>query len=152
MRIRGNNGFSLIELLITIAIMGIVLAIAAPNFTRYRDNTNLREAARDISSDIQLCKQRALSENAEYSMTFNVGLNNYTIKREEVVTATKTVGAGNAVIKIVGDPTFADDKIIFQPRGTTNPGHLDLQHTTRLSKAQIITSIMGRVRVTYDFK
>jgi len=151
-KIRKNNGFSLIEMIIVIAIIGILAAIASPNYIAYRDNTNLREAARDIESDIQLCKQRAVSENAEYSMTFNVGLNNYTIRREAVVTTTKTVGAGNALIKIVGDPTFADDKIIFQPRGTTNAGSLQLQHATRLSTAQIITSMMGRVRVTYDFE
>lgn len=157
MRLRKNKGFSLIELIIVIAILAIVLAIAAPNFMAYRDNSNLKEATRDISSDIQLYKQRAVSENKQYRMVFNVGGNNYTVQSSDggggwVNVATKSVGAGYGGIIITGDPTFTDDTITFATRGTTTNGTLALEHATRHSTAQIVTSTMGRVRVDYVLK
>lgn len=154
MKIKNNKGFTLIELIITIAILGIVLAIAAPNFTRYRDNTNLREAARDISSDIQLYKQRAVAENAPYTITFNSGTNDYVIRKGAVVVATKQVGAGNTSVRILGTPSFSGGvpTITLFPRGTSTFGSLTLQHSTRQSEAEITANIMGRTHVDYELK
>jgi hypothetical protein len=68
------------------------------------------------------------------------------------VSSIKNVGENDASIKIIGDPTFGGDKIIFQPRGTTNAGTLVLQHEKLLSRASIITSLMWRVRIEYELK
>ena len=158
MKIISAKGFSLLELLIVIVILTIVGTISAPNFIKYRGNTNLKEAAREISGDIHLCKQRAIAENVHYRIVLNVENNNYTIQKETSpsnwtnVSSIKNVGENDASIKIIGDPTFGGDKIIFQPRGTTNAGTLVLQHEKLLSRASIITSLMGRVRIEYELK
>lgn len=156
MTIKNEKGFNLIELVIVIALIGIVGAIAAPNFSRYRDNANLKEAARDIESDIQLSKQRAVAESAGYRIVFDKGANTYTTQKfvdpAWVNVATKTVGKGNAAINISADPTFVSNTVTIQPRGTMNAGTLEIQHTQRQSKAYIIASSMGRVRMMYDLK
>jgi prepilin-type N-terminal cleavage/methylation domain-containing protein len=152
------KAFSLVELLIVIAILGILAAIAAPNFTRYKGNANLRAAAREISGDIQYCKQRAVAENVHYRIVLNFEINNYIIQKETSpsnwtnVSSIKNIGKDDTSIKIIEDPTFGGNKIIFQPRGTTNAGTLVIQHEKLLSKASIVTTLMGRVRIKYEIQ
>ena len=58
MKKMNNKGFSLIELIIVIAIMAILVAIIAPNLTKYlsksKKNTDKKNAD-EIASQIQTC-------------------------------------------------------------------------------------------------
>ena len=167
MKIKSSRGFSLIEVIIVLAIVAIAASVAAPNFNSFRQNTNLKEAARDISSDIYLCRQRAVSENRGYRINFSIAANTYTIQQETVVNntrtgnyvalTTKTVGAGNANIIIYNTPappsfTGGVSYVTFNPRGTSGAGSLTLQHTKRLSTATITINAMGRANVSYVLK
>lgn len=152
------KAFSLVELLIVIAIISILSIMSAPVFSKFRGNANLKEAVREISGDILLCKHRAIAENVHYRIILSVANNNYIIQKETGpstwinVGSAKEIGEDDASIKIAEDPTFASDTIIFAPRGTTRAGTLVLQHDKLLSKARIITSMMGRVRIQYELK
>jgi prepilin-type N-terminal cleavage/methylation domain-containing protein len=43
-----SHGFTLIEIMIVIAIIGVIAAIAIPNFAAYRQRAKIAEAATDI--------------------------------------------------------------------------------------------------------
>lgn len=52
LRRMNNQGFTLIELMIVIAIIGILAAIAIPNFIAYRDKAYCSAAETDVQSII----------------------------------------------------------------------------------------------------
>lgn len=159
-----NRGFTLVELIIVIAIAGIVLAIAAPNFTGYRQNTNLKEATRNLSADIQYWKQRAVAENRSYRISFDTAGNSYSVlKREappgmafkplsEVDPGASNIDKSPADISPGVSLVAAPATVTMDPRGTLSNGTIRLQHGIRLSTADIVTSLPGRVRIVYDLK
>ena len=81
MRITKNKGMTLIELIMVVAILGIVLAIASPNFMRYRQNTNLRETAEDFTAKIALYRHRAMAEDIRYRIAINLAAGEYSVER-----------------------------------------------------------------------
>lgn len=66
-----ENGFSLVELIIVIAIIGIAAAIAIPGFINWLPNYRLKAAVQDIYSNIQLAKLTAVQRNRNCVIVFN---------------------------------------------------------------------------------
>ena len=65
-----NAGFTIIELAVVIAIIGIVSAIAIPNMIGWRDRAKLGGGARDIYSALQMAKSRAARDNNRVTLSF----------------------------------------------------------------------------------
>ncbi len=62
---RANGGFSLIELMVIVAIIGILSAIAVPSYTAYIQRAN-RSDARGRLLETAAFLQRAFSANNQY--------------------------------------------------------------------------------------
>lgn len=57
-------GFSLIELMIGLVVLGIVLMIGLPSLATWMQNTQIRNAAETITSGLNLARAEALRRNA----------------------------------------------------------------------------------------
>jgi prepilin-type N-terminal cleavage/methylation domain-containing protein len=68
-----KNGFSIIELMVTLIILSIVAAVAIPGFSRWLPNHHLKTAARDLYSNFQLAKMKAVRANGEYAVVLDPG-------------------------------------------------------------------------------
>ncbi len=74
-----NTGFSTIELLIVVSILLIFAGVALPGFVQFIPKHRSSGAARQLFTDLQLIKMRAISENNDYVMTFDTSANTYSI-------------------------------------------------------------------------
>lgn len=76
---KNESGFSLFELMIVIAIIAILSAIAVPNFLTYRDGANLRGAAFNLKSDLELAKMRGIRGGGNVVVKFTTTSPGYQI-------------------------------------------------------------------------
>ena len=68
---RDTGGFTLMELLITIGVMAVALAIAIPSFVGWLPDFRLKAAARDLYSNFQKAKLSAVKRNLPCAVMFH---------------------------------------------------------------------------------
>lgn len=66
----GSAGFSLIELLVVVGIIGISVAVAIPNLRGYLRTSAIRSAASDVASELTTARARAIGKNLHFGTVF----------------------------------------------------------------------------------
>ncbi|MCX6554557.1 MAG: prepilin-type N-terminal cleavage/methylation domain-containing protein [Candidatus Aminicenantes bacterium] len=79
---KNKSGFSLIELLLVLILIGTIVAMTASFTTRNKDRWSLRDLAREITSTYYQARQRAARENA--SMRIEILQKSYTYYRDNI--------------------------------------------------------------------
>lgn len=67
---RRNSGFSLVEMMVVVVIMGIVLAAAIPGFNRGNRGRRVEGSAREIASSLQLARQRTVATRIPHRLVY----------------------------------------------------------------------------------
>jgi type IV fimbrial biogenesis protein FimT len=144
---RNNSGFTLIELAVIIAIVGVLSGIAVPSFVGWLPKYRLSSSADDIQALVQNARLRAVKENAHVAVLLdpdNDGLDgdylvfvdqnsNWSKDAGEALVAQGEVARG---IRITGTG-YANNRFSFNSRGLCLEGNGSV--TLRNSKGKTKT-------------
>ena len=72
---RRDTGFTMVELVIMLIIVGIATTIAIPGFLEWLPGYRLKNAARDLYGNFQKAKTTAIKENRPYAIFFDMSAN-----------------------------------------------------------------------------
>ena len=151
---RKKSGFTIIELIIVIAVLGILTAVGVPNFLSWLPKYRLKSATRDLYSNMQLAKLSAIKNNADWAIVFNKAADQYQVCSgrgpdnswgggDNIVIKTVVLdnygsgvayghgNAGSAIGSTFGDEiTFANNVAVMNSRGTGNAGYVYLENSS----------------------
>jgi type IV fimbrial biogenesis protein FimT len=140
-----DRGFTVTEIMIVLVIMGILMAIAIPNFSQWAANYRLKAAARDVYTNFQKARIEAIKTNSNVVVSFTVAAGSY----EVFVDNGGTTGIGtagddvrNGDEKILATVNMPADVILDSVNfssGSTTPGFT--------SRGLPLSSRIGNVRL-----
>lgn len=148
-------GFTLIETMVVVAIIGIVAFIAIPNMIGWRGERQLEGVARNFLADMQLARLRAVREAEDVAVVVNVAGDSYqifvdldsdwTLDAGEVQVRSRTMPTGITI----ASTTFASDRTQFDSRGRPNNiGRATFRNSAN-STREVIVNRVGRLRIQY---
>jgi len=76
-----KKGVTLIELIVVLAIIAIGAVLAVPNLGPWLANYRLRSATRDITSTLRTAQMKAVSNNMDYGVAFDIVNRQYRLYR-----------------------------------------------------------------------
>ncbi len=141
------GGFTFIEILVALGIIAILAAIALPNWSTLLPNYALNSAARQVQSELQKAKSRAVSENAKYQLVFSS--TGYSIQRD-TGSGWQSTGENKPLPDGITRSEESDATLGFTSRGTssdtTNDKTVKLCNIKSKGK-NVVLGALGRVRI-----
>lgn len=161
-RMQKQSGFTLVEVMVVVAIVGIVTGIAVAGYLSWKPGYVLRGAVSQVRGDLNRAKMRAVETRRQCRVTFTA--NSYTIEDGNRtmnsnqwgnVDANGIFTAGTVwrtyslndypqvtLLNITGSP------VVFSPRGTASLQSLRVNHPNAGS-VDIAVNITGRIKTTW---
>ena len=120
------QGYTLIELIVVMVLIGLILGLVGMNFSRALPGTRLKAAVRELSSTLRYAKNKAQIKAEEVTVTIDFSSKNYWI------TGSKPIHLPEDIYIMVIDPqgeehSEGEYKIFFFPGGRSEEHTSELQ-------------------------
>ncbi len=149
-----NKGFTLTELMIVIALLGIMAGVMAPSFLEWRDQSKVQGDAVNLRAAFEMAKFRAIKHNTNVVVIFPnttsyqifIDTNNNGARDAGETLFNRSLKAGVTIT----NNTFTGNDMAFNPRGMANgPNSTGTITMTSPGGKQysVVVSSFGRVRM-----
>ena len=148
--IRSSRGLTTPELLVALAIAGILMGVAVPNLISWLPTKQLSDATRQVATDLRLARMKAISQNTKFRINF-VSTTTYRFERD-----TNNNGTYEIPSEIESGPFSLPEGITvtatgptseFQPRGTANVASTITLTNGSGETKDVNIALVGRVKI-----
>ncbi|MBI3301922.1 MAG: GspH/FimT family pseudopilin [Deltaproteobacteria bacterium] len=157
--LRNLKGFTLLELLVVIALLGILGSLVSLRVAPLLSRTRLDSGARQVATDLQAVRMKAVAQNHRFRVTFRPSTHDYVVDRDEggvwqrhALHGHEPGVADSAVLALppgVGiSAVNSGGDVIFVPRGYVDGGiTITLGAATGGNPKRVVVNPAGRVRI-----
>jgi type II secretion system protein H len=133
-RHRAQFGFTLLELILVMAILAIVLALAAPKLQGWREGGKLRNSADDFISATKYARSQSVSSGYVCSVTIDKQNGTYVVQQQSGQNYTNVAGEfgqpmsilEGGQIEAIDSGKAAINQILFYPTGRVQPASVKI--------------------------
>ncbi|MBM7867904.1 GspH/FimT family protein [Heliomicrobium gestii] len=148
------RGYTLVEITLVLALLGILLLIGGPLLTRWNGQVSLESAARQVQVDLLSARDKAVLEQRTVALVFTLDSSKYriTYSDDERVSQSRTL-PGGVVVQTTSfnvNTAFYRNTFIFAADGRAgkpNMGGTVMLRGPNGRNRYVIVSRNGRVRI-----
>lgn len=152
--LKSNRGFTLIELIVAMAIIMVIMGITIPSILSGSSKTALKRSAWDVTVELKAARQLAISRNMQYRLSFSLGTTD-TIDREYRVNTSSAWVVDPVRARISLDSRVnitapgASFVVVFNPNGSATATEICIENISDSSDRREVKiySITGRVEI-----
>jgi type II secretion system protein H len=154
-----NKGFTLLELLVIIAIVGTLATVSFLSLGGSIAGYRFKSAVREVYSDMQMARLGAIKGGTDWALCFSADgtFSSYTIRDDSGTDRTlctaddpkpyrKSVDSASIHSEVTYVENFSGSKLFFTPQGTSISGNVTLSSDSR-SQQVTVNGMTGNIRI-----
>ena len=122
---RFANGFTMLEMMIIVVIIGIAAALAAPTFFSATPRLRARTEARNLLNMVRLARSKAISDGAQYGVYLDTANRQYLLFKDISsptlmsydVSDSLVAGPADYSPDLAANSSFSGDVVVFMSTG-----------------------------------
>ena len=138
-----QRGFTLIELMVVVAIVAVLAAVAGPSFTDSLARRSLEGVANELSADLQYTKAQAVSSNTSMQLATPAGGTGYTVGTAASPSSYKSL-ALDPRVSLTASTTVTFEPYRGFPGGTSS---ITVSHTGTSARLRVNVGANGAVQM-----
>lgn len=141
-----QSGRSLAELMIVVALVGILAAMAIPSYQGMTARVQVRSAVAEIASTLRMARQLAMAKRERLLVRFDLLEKTISLRQADTEGLLEVYRYGDEGIAL--DEPTAGPELFFHPSGRSASATTIVIHDAQYRRTTVTVSLTGRVVVS----